>query len=794
MSDSQSMSERLFTVGVRELVEFTCRKGDLDLRFSPTPTAAEGLAGHARVASRRQPGYEHEVFLGSDAHGLDVRGRADGYDKTLNRLEEVKTYRGRFESIRKDQRQLHWAQAKVYGHLMCQARDLPQIDLALVYFNLEDEEETLLLQSAQATELAQFFRQQCERFLTWARQEVAHRDRRSQSLQTLRFPRPSMRQGQRELAEATWRAMRAGRCLMAQAPTGIGKTLGTLFPSLKALGMPRTGDKAMDKVVYLSAKSSGRHLALRGLKDLLEQQPTPAPPEPAPLRVLELMAREKACEHPDKACHGASCPLARGFYDKLPQARAAAVAAGWLEASGLRELALQHEICPYHLSRDLIEWTDVVVGDYNHWFDSHALVYALSQARNWRTGLLVDEAHNLVERGRQMYSMEIAEAALRQARALAPASLVRPIDRLRRQWSRLRRESQSYQVLAGLPKPLRAAMHSLSQDIATWQAEHPDTVIGPVQQLGFDLGQFLALSEQTGIHSLIDLVVQLQEKGQETSWLCVRNVVPATFLGPRLQGAQACILFSATLTPTHHYRLLLGVPETAGTLELPSPFDRDQLEVRILSRVSTRWTDRPQSLPTLVDVMATQWFSRPGNYLAFFSSYDYLRQASAALRERHPEIPQWQQEARMDENRQRDFVERFRCGSAGIGLAVLGGSFAEGIDLPGEQLIGAFVATLGLPPVHPIHEEMRRRLDLLLGQGYEHLYLYPGLRKVTQAAGRIIRGPGDRGVLWLMDERYAQSRIRALLPAWWTPRFIAAPDDPPAAATPPADQAPTWAD
>lgn len=788
MTNSKSMTERRFVVGVRELVEFTARSGDLDLRFSPSPSAQEGLAGHATVADRRGADYEREVMLGADEPLLSVRGRADGYEPRLNRLEEIKTYRGRFESITTAQRDLHWAQAQVYGHLLCQTRGLPEIELALVYFNLDDEQETLLVRTAEASDLAQFYRQQCDRFLTWAQQELRHQSDRALTLQGLVFPLPTMRGGQRELAEATWRAMRAGRSLMAQAPTGIGKTLGTLFPSLKALGMPRAQDPAMDKLFYLSAKSSGRHLALSALESLLKESAQGQARKPR-LRVLELMAREKACEHPDKACHGQSCPLARGFYDKLPQARSDAVQASWLDAASLRSIALKHDLCPYHLGRDLIAWADVVVGDYNHWFDPHAVLFALSVARNWRVGVLVDEAHNLVERGRQMYSVELDEATLRRVRDCVPLAIAKPIDRLRRQWSRLRRDAKPYQVLDALPPSMLLALRNLSTCIASWQAEHPETVIGPVQQLGFDLSQFLLRASQAQSHSLIDLSVE-PTGGYQSSRLCVRNVSPAAFLGPRMQGAHACVLFSATLAPNHHYRQMLGVPESAVTLDLASPFSVEQLEVRVLSRVSTRWADRSKSLPALIRVMAAQWRRRPGKYLAFFSSFDYLHQASTALLESHPEVPQWRQEARMDEDRQRGFLERFRCGEPGIGFAVLGGSFAEGIDLPGEQLVGAFIATLGLPPVNPVHEEMRKRADALAGQGYEHIYLYPGVRKVVQAAGRVIRTPEDRGVLWLMDERYAQARVRELLPSQWQVQLIAGPDDPATGAAQQADPAP----
>jgi DNA excision repair protein ERCC-2 len=771
-----------YAVAVRELCEFTARRGDLDLRFGGAPSAQEGMAGHALVASRRGPDYQRELSLSAPWGRLRVRGRADGYDSALNRLEEVKTYRGRFGSITPEQQDLHWAQAQIYGHLLCQLQGLAEIELALVYLNLDDQQETVFLRASSAASLQEFFEQQCAIFSAWAEQELTHLNEREQALKAMAFPLAAMRAGQRSLAVSVWRAARQGRCLLAQAPTGIGKTLGTLFPMLKAMGA--TGPKGPDKLFYLSAKSSGRDLALRAL-DTLSLDPQHSGRRHS-LRVLELLARDKACEHPDKACHGQSCPLARGYHDKLPAARAAAVQARWLDGQALRKLATEHDLCPYHLGQDMIVWADVVVGDYNHWFDSHASLYALSLARDWRAAVLVDEAHNLIERGRQMYSITLDEAALGVARKNAPAELKRDLDRLRRHWRALRQGRAEYSVLQQLPQPLLLAMQQLSARIAAWQAEHPAQPLGPLHRLWFDLSQFLQRAAQLGSDSLIDLSLLAIGSRDERSLLTIRNVLPAPFLRPRFTAAQCCVLFSATLSPSDHYQRMLGLPDDAVTLALPSPFEARQLQVRVLQGVSTRWQDRTQSLPALIEVMARQWQARPGKYLAFFSSFDYLRQASEALRAGYPLLPQWQQSARMDELQQRAFVERFRSGEAGIGFAVLGGSFGEGIDLPGQQLIGAFIATLGLPQFNPVNEEMRRRLQALLGHGHEHTYLYPGLRKVLQAAGRVIRSESDQGVLWLMDERYAQARVLALLPPWWQPRLIADPGDPSMAADPPA--------
>lgn len=289
-----------YSVAVRALCEFTAKVGDLDLRFTPSPSAQEGIVGHRTVASRRSAHYQNEVALEGEYQQLTVRGRADGYDPDANRLEEVKTYRGDLDAQPANHRLLHWAQVKVYGWLMCQKLGLGEIDLALVYFDIVGEGETLLNQRFQAADLQAFFNQQCALFLGWAQQEMQHREARNAAAQALSFPHADFRSGQRTLAESVYKAVSTGRCLMAQAPTGIGKTIGTIFPLLKALA-----PQQLDKVFFLTAKTPGRKLALDASQVLFTSSPG------LELRVLELVARDKACEHLDKACHGDSCPLAR---------------------------------------------------------------------------------------------------------------------------------------------------------------------------------------------------------------------------------------------------------------------------------------------------------------------------------------------------------------------------------------------------------------------------------------------------------------------------------------------------
>ncbi|MGE8150054.1 ATP-dependent DNA helicase [Pseudomonas vancouverensis] len=747
-----------YSIAVRALCEFTAKTGDLDLRFTPSPTALEGIVGHRTVASRRSEGYQSEVALEGQFLSLTVKGRADGYDSAQNCLEEVKTYRGDLSKQPANHRQLHWAQAKIYGWLMCRKLDLAQINLALVYFDIVSEKETCLLEAFTAKDLQAFFEQHCMAFLHWAEQEMAHREGRNRAAQQMEFPHAGFRPGQRHLAESVFKAVSTGRCLMAQAPTGIGKTLGTLFPMLKALA-----PQQLDKVFFLTAKTPGRKLALDAAQVMID---APAAP---PLRVLEMIARDKACEHLDKACHGESCPLARGFYDRLPAARQAASRLSLLNQGTLREVALAHEVCPYYLSQEMARWADVVVADYNYYFDFSALLFGLAQANNWKVAVLVDEAHNLVERGRQMYSASLDQATLNAVRKTAPEPLKKALQRVNREWNALHTpQIAAYQAYDRPPEKLLQALSSATASIGDYLNDHPQGLDSALQGFYFDMLQFGRVAELFDEQFLFDISKRDLERKRPLSQLCLRNVVPAGFIRPRLKAARSTVLFSATLSPRRYYADLLGTPEDTVCIDVESPFHAEQLQVHIVSRISTRFVHRQASLEPIVALIARQFSERPGNYLAFFSSFDYLQQVAQLLAEKHPHIKQWSQSRGMAEAQRQQFLDQFCANGQGVGFAVLGGAFGEGIDLPGARLIGAFIATLGLAQLNPVNEQLKSRMAAIFGAGYDYTYLYPGVQKVVQAAGRVIRTQEDRGVVMLIDDRFGESKVKQLLPRWWS--------------------------
>ncbi|MEO6422784.1 MAG: ATP-dependent DNA helicase [Candidatus Nitrotoga sp.] len=748
-----------YTVAVRTLCEFAAKSGDLDLRFTPSSSAQEGIIGHAVVRSRRNSIYKAEISVNGEYKQLLVRGRADGYDPALNQLEEIKTYRGDLNTMPVNHRQLHWAQAKIYGWLLCQQLDLSEMNVALVYYDIDEQTETVLTDIYSVDELKQFFEELCSQFLAWAEQETRHHAAHNQGLCSIQFPHVVFRTGQRELAEAVYKSAKAGCCLLAQAPTGIGKTVGTLFPLLKA-----SPTEKLDKIFYLTAKTSGRQLALNAL-ELIKCSTTGLS-----LRVLELVARDKACEHLDKLCHGDSCPLAKGFYDRLPGARNAILDSNIFDKATVRKIALDQQICPYYLSQELVQWSDVVVGDYNYYFDVKAMLHAMTVTNQWRVSVLIDEAHNMIDRARKMYSAELDQKSLKSLQASSPMELKKTSARLNRSWNSMHKnQNLNYQVYALIPDKFLKILQQLTDAITDYLGVNPANMYPLLQRFYFDAIHFLRIAEAFNEHSIFDITKSIDESRRSIlcGKLCIRNIIPAHFLKQRFAALHSSVLFSATLNPWKFYVDMLGLPQNTPRVNVLSPFRSEQLSVQVVRWISTRYLDRENSLSPIVDLMARQFEERPGNYLAFFSSFDYLQNIQLLFKERYPKISTWNQCRHMDEAEKNEFMKRFTVTEKGIAFAILGSSFSEGVDLPGEHLIGTFIATLGLPQLNPVNEQIKVRMESAFGTGFEYAYLYPGIQKVVQAAGRVIRTTSDRGVVLLVDDRFSRKDVLQLLPSWW---------------------------
>ncbi len=748
----------LFTVSVGSLADFCTRRGDLHLGFTPAPSGKEGIEGHQQIYARRPKHYQSEVTLSQTWQKLLVRGRADGFDPELARLEEIKTFRGRFDNIPENKKTVQWAQAKLYGWMLCVAQERTTLEVALVHLNIDSGKETIECHTFTAQELETFFVDCCQTYQDWMEQEAAHRERRQVQLSQMVFPYKDYRPGQRDLAESVYKSVVLGSSLCVEAPTGLGKTLATLFPTLKAMATQH-----LDRLFYLTARTSGRMLALDALQQFSVTD----------VRVLEMVAKEQVCLYPDRACQGDSCPLAQGFYDRLPQARQAAVAQKWLDQAAVSKLAADHAICPYFLSQELCHWSDVVVGDYNYFFDLHAALHALVSVYDWKAVVLMDEAHNLVDRARTMYSATLDRKRLVAVKKLASAPVKKALETLNRKLRALVKglPEQPYSVLTADPESLQTAIQSVVQAVVSSAAqEHAEPLAPEVLQLFFDVMHFGEILTLFGSDYVFDLERDPAYKRMERFQL--RNLVPGPLLAERYAKAQSVIQFSATLRPWHYLKDILGHSNDARYLQVPPHFSSDQLQVFTSHLVSTKYRDRQQSLPALVALVGKQVAQHPGNYLVYFSSFAYLKQFYDAFATAFPEVETLCQQSGMPESERHAFLARFHQGRPILGLAVLGGIFGEGIDLVGDKLIGAFIVTLGLPQWNPVNEQLKQRLQQRYGKGYLYAYLYPGLQKVVQAAGRVIRTDADRGFVFLLDTRFNDADIRAYLPSWWHIRSL----------------------
>ncbi len=442
-----------------------------------------------------------------------------------------------------------------------------------------------------------------------------------------------------------------------------------------------------------------------------------------------------------------------------------------MDKSAIRTIALKHQVCPYYLSQDLANWSDVVVGDYNYYFDLYAMLYAGTVLNEWKVSVLVDEAHNMVERARSMYSAELSYGAFNEMLGHAPKTLKGVLEKLNSSWATLNRDQEKrYEVYAYIPEEFELFLQRVLSRITDYLAENPTFNDFKILNFYFDALQFVTLAESFGEHSIFDITKSDVSVGlfQQDSTLCIRNVIPAKFLSTRFKAANSNTLFSATLSPSTFFNDMLGMSDKTQFLDVESPFDPKQLNVQVARHISTRFKERHRSHEPIVHLIAKQFLERPGNYIVFLSSFDYLKDVQYLFKDLYPHIPIRSQVRIMSEGDKDRFLTEFTLTSQGIVFAVLGGSFGEAIDLTGDRLIGAFIATLGLPQVNEVNEEMRIRMEAIFGLGYEYTYLYPGIQKVVQAAGRVIRTTNDTGVIHLMDDRYGQSKIRKLLPKWWS--------------------------
>lgn len=744
---------------VRQVVEFCCRTGDIDFRFTPSPTAIQGIEGHQQLYRKRPDTYQSEFAVSERfaTHGIDLelRGRADGYDASTSMLEEIKTCRVSLEEIPAATKRLHRSQALAYAALIARSEGLDEMVVCVTYFNIDSGEEFNDKTSCTRTELDLFLDDIVGRFSQWLLQRSRHCEARNSSAQELKFCHDSFRSGQRELAELTYKCQATGGRLLAEAPTGIGKTAATIFPSFKGLAAG-----AHDQLLYLTAKSQGRAVAESTLRQFVADG----------LRInsVSLTAKEKICFSPGKACQGEDCAYARGFYDRLPAALDSALAVDVLDRSALEAVASNHEVCPYQLAMELVPWVDVIICDYYYVYGWFGFLRSSDDIAP-RRSVLVDEAHNLPGRARDMYSAGLAKSALIAARKQGQGDVRLALDALNRVLLDLNRSEwaeENNHVLTELPPRLMDSMTRVTSAVSAAMAEEsaylparPD-----LMDFFFDCLQCQRVAERLDDDFQIEL---RRSEGKQSLRLDLRCLSPARLLAERHDYAVSTTCFSATLSPMAWMVDELGLgPRTVGT-SLESPFEASQLSVLVDCAVDTRYRQREKSLEQLKFTLGNWVAQNSTNAVVYFPSYQYLARFLECSEHEFSGSRLWIQRKEQNEMERGELIELLRTQQNVLAFCILGGVFSEGIDLPGMALSRVAVVGVGTPRLSRENQSLSDYYERTGRPGFDFTYLYPGMQKVSQALGRVIRSESDRGEVLLLDSRYRQPQYLSLLPDHW---------------------------
>lgn len=744
---------------VRRVVEFTLQGGDI----APASLAAMqmGLRGHKARQEISGQTAERTVRWQGECEGLAllINGRIDllHENQDIPLIEEIKLISDA-APLPDNAVPVHRMQAVCYAHMLCEELNLDTIAVQVTYVTEEGVLRAAFPEMLSRGEAASLFFSMLSPFAKWEMQLRTFRQQRDASIKALPFPFPAYRPGQREMAAQVYTAIRLQKRLFATLPTGTGKSAATLYPALKALGENKTR-----QIFYLTARGTARQAAKDALQ-LMREKGLKA-------RSVILTAKEKCCPQEFKRCHPDHCMRAKGHFDREREAILTLLQqTGDWTTERICQTADEFHICPFELSLSLCEIADIVICDYNYAFDPAVRLQRIFE-RGLRVTLLIDEAHNLPSRVRSMLSA-----------ALSSQDMVL----LRRESGRQHgRSAHLYKAF----KPLIDLMRSISQenfpasqlhahlseliDFLSPHLSSPENafLIDPFRDL---IAFRAALERYMQTPERYALLISASAKERYVQLL-------ALDIGEHLKAATrrmlGSVFFSATLDPLPAMQKMLGGEEEDAAFALPSPFPQENLLV-LQRSVDTRYEKRSGSIEEIVRCLSAMFDARSGNYIAFFPSYAYLSLAAEKLSELRPDIPLNLQERGMDEISRESFLDRIREQSGPLlSLCVLGGVFSEGVDLPGTQLIGAAVIGVGLPQINDEQNRLRRYYDETLGDGFSFAYRYPGMHKVLQAAGRVIRSEHDKGVILLLDERYRENAYSRLLPQHYQVQYTADSDE-----------------
>ena len=773
------MKQKTLKVSVTALADFSCRVGNLELSGTVGPTARQGMKAHQRIQSQRSVDSEVKCSVTTTVQDVLVTlsGRADLLDTDAHRISEIKTTLVPAHRLSESKLALQWAQIKLYGYCYCKQllemdASLPEngIEIELIHADIRAESETSSVQTIAVDELEEFALDALTRFVEWYKIIWRLQADTKSSAAALDFPHKHYRVGQRDMAAAIFRSTRDRETLLCEAPTGTGKTLSSLFPVVKALG-----EGHVKHAVYLTAKTSGRQSAMSAVRTL----------EKTGLHITSVMLRSKSptcfcsngrCERDDKNV----CPMTVGFFDRLPAAREEAIACGVIDGDCLDDIAWQHQVCPFELALQLLPWVSMSICDYNYVFDPLVRIARFSEPRR-DTTLLIDEAHNLVDRARGMHSGHLNRIDLIDAQKLVNAShpalskklkalsnsLLRIGQRQEKEDNAGARSKHSYTVVSD---EVPVKLVKLAGDVVETYVESLDLGIAMPESL-FDIFKmtcrFIAISELYGDQHKV--VTQVDQVNRQTQVMVnLKCLDAARFLQPQYKLFRNAVVFSATLRPAPFYRDALGLAADAQQLVLGSPFSAERVKHCVVSYINTRYQYRSSSMPDLVALLAKLVKSRPGNYMVFFPSYAYLEQVHTEFTAKHATIETWQQPRHGDADERASLLAHLENRGTRLGFAIMGGVFGEGIDYVGDLLIGVVLVGVGLPG---IGVEQDLIADCYRGQGldgFDYAYRFPGFTKVLQTAGRVIRTETDKGVVVLVDDRFNQPFYRGLYPDHWS--------------------------
>lgn len=763
------MEKERIKISVRNLVEFILRSGNLDNRRTSAAdreAMQKGSRIHRKLQKQMKPSYKAEVPLKWEEEYpdfiIEIEGRADGIidDDGECVIDEIKgVYRDLY--FLEEPVPVHKAQAMCYAYFYASQKKISKIEVQMTYCHLETEEIKRFREEFSFSYLKKWFEDLLSEYYKWANFQYQRRIERRSSMEGLEFPYP-YRKGQKELVSGVYHTMRTEKQLFIQAPTGIGKTMAAIFPAVRAVG-----EGYGDKIFYLTAKTITRTVAEEAFHILKEKGLS--------YKTISITAKEKLCLCEETDCNPEKCPYAEGHFDRVNVAVFEILnAKDTYLREDLLDQAEKHRVCPYEMCLDISSWVDAVICDYNYVFDPN--VYLRRFFGDGVKGdylFLIDEAHNLVERGRKMYSAVLCkEDFLETAKIVKEHSaklykILKKCNRLMLEYKRECDECTVMENIAGLSLQL---MNLLGEMENFLEKDHEERVQKAVLEFSFSVRHFLNMydlaDENYVIYSHYD-----EEQRFLVTLYCVN---PKRNLQECLNKGKGTVFFSGTFLPLPYYRSLFSERRDDYAICASSPFLRENLKLLVACDVSSKYTRRSVSeYEKMAEYIYAMAAGKQGNYMVFFPSYRMLEDIYEIFRakaeERQFKVSCILQSSNMTEKEREEFLEAFQENTTGtlIGFCVMGGIFSEGIDLTGERLIGAAIVGTGLPQVGCEREILKNYYDEKAQNGFAYAYRYPGMNKVLQAAGRVIRTKEDRGVVLLLDERFLQREYLELFPQEW---------------------------